>query len=75
MAFDSFQAFIEMGGHGPYVWTCYIVFFVLSIVLIRWSKGQHRLVLKTLAQAGSQPRVTDTDDAGADFARVDSSKY
>jgi heme exporter protein D len=75
MAFDSFQAFIEMGGHGPYVWACYIVFFVLSIVLIRWSKRQHRLVLRTLASSGSQPRVTESDGAGADFARVDSSKY
>lgn len=23
MQFDSFQSFIEMGGHGFYVWLCY----------------------------------------------------
>lgn len=25
MSFDSFAAFIEMGGHGPYVWGSYLV--------------------------------------------------
>ena len=23
MNFDSFSAFLAMGGHGPYVWSCY----------------------------------------------------
>lgn len=26
-AFDSLSAFFAMGGYGPYVWTCYGVFF------------------------------------------------
>jgi len=24
-AFDSFAAFVAMGGHGPYVWSAYLV--------------------------------------------------
>jgi heme exporter protein D len=23
MSFESFGAFLAMGGHGPYVWSCY----------------------------------------------------
>ncbi|MCG7199207.1 heme exporter protein CcmD [Marinobacter pelagius] len=38
MAFDSFSAFIAMEGHGPYVWTCYGVFFVLMVGLMAWSR-------------------------------------
>lgn len=42
MAFDSFQAFIVMEGHGPYVWACYIVFFLLLGGLVAWSFSQRR---------------------------------
>lgn len=27
--FDSLQAFLQMGGHGPYIWMCYL--FVLVV--------------------------------------------
>lgn len=75
MAFDSFEAFIAMGGHGPYVWACYIVFFVVSLVLIQWSRVHRRFVLRTLARGHAEPQAADTRKAGADFARVDSSKH
>lgn len=42
MAFDSFSALIHMGGHGPYVWTCYGVFFALLGILLAWSMRQRR---------------------------------
>ena len=29
--FDSLQAFLQMGGHGPYIWMCY------GFVLVVWS--------------------------------------
>lgn len=33
--FDSLEEFILMSGHGPYVWVCYFVtFVVLSSVLL-----------------------------------------
>ncbi|WP_152207500.1 heme exporter protein CcmD [Marinobacter changyiensis] len=42
MAFDSLQAFMVMEGHGPYVWTCYISFFLLLGWLVAWSFSQRR---------------------------------
>lgn len=42
MAFDSLQSFIMMEGHGPYVWACYIVFFLLLGWLVAWSFSQRR---------------------------------
>jgi len=27
--FDSMQAFISMGGHGPYIWTCFAFVFLV----------------------------------------------
>ncbi|MEX0605919.1 MAG: heme exporter protein CcmD [Marinobacter sp.] len=42
MAFDSFQAFMVMDGHGPYVWACYAAFFLLLGGLVAWSFSQRR---------------------------------
>lgn len=42
MAFDSFEAFIMMDGHGPYVWACYAAFFLLLGWLVAWSFSQRR---------------------------------
>lgn len=39
MQFDSLSAFIAMGSHGPYVWTCYGVSALvmgLCIMAPRW---------------------------------------
>ena len=75
MAFDSFEAFMAMGGHGSYVWACYIVFFLLSIVLVLWSRQQRRAVFRGLARRqATATQNTNTGSAGADFARVDSSR-
>lgn len=75
MAFDSFDGFITMGGHGPYVWACYLVFFALSLVLIQWSRTQRRAVLQRLARGQAAQDTTSTGKASADFARVDSQKH
>lgn len=45
MAFDSLQAFLSMGGRGPYVWTCYAAFFVTMVVITRWSINRRRKVI------------------------------
>lgn len=45
MAFDSLQSFWVMDGHGPYVWTCYAMFFVAMVGLVLWSLGQRRQVI------------------------------
>ncbi|TGN41260.1 heme exporter protein CcmD [Marinobacter confluentis] len=75
MAFDSLEAFITMGGHGPYVWSCYFVFFALSLVLIQWSRVHRRFVLRTLARGYAEPDTAGTSRASADFARVDTSDH
>ncbi|RRJ84413.1 heme exporter protein CcmD [Aestuariirhabdus litorea] len=36
MYFDSFASFIEMGGHGPYVWVCYAI-TALVVIFNVWS--------------------------------------
>ncbi|SDX09538.1 heme exporter protein CcmD [Marinobacter mobilis] len=72
MAFDSISAFIVMGGHGPYVWTCYAVFVLALLGLGVWSRRQRNTVLRTqkrqmdLEQNG---RVTDKP-APASFTRI-----
>ncbi len=41
MYFDSFAAFLDMGGHGFYVWTCYaltLLLLVLNILLPLFNK-------------------------------------
>lgn len=42
MQFDSFQAFIDMGGHGPFVWAAFGVWFLVVGGLL----GQSRLARK-----------------------------
>lgn len=46
MAFDSVSAFLVMEGHGPYVWTCYAVFFLLTGWLAAWSLRERRRVIR-----------------------------
>lgn len=46
MAFDSFGALLWMEGHGPYVWVCYGVFFVLIVGLGFWSRRQRRQLVQ-----------------------------
>lgn len=74
MAFDSFSAFVVMEGHGPYVWTCYGVFFLLMIGLMVGSIRRRRAVLD-LCRRGYQRQSADAADPGrgpaaASFTRV-----
>lgn len=75
MAFDSLGAFVAMGGHGPYVWGCYIVFFLLSFVLIIWSRRQRQAALDGLARRQADAKQANYGKTGADFARVDPSTH
>lgn len=74
MAFDSFDAFLAMGGHGPYVWACYFVFFALCIVLVIWSRYQRRSAMRGVARRESETGSPASEPATADFARVESTK-
>ncbi|MCH8496882.1 MAG: heme exporter protein CcmD [Marinobacter sp.] len=54
MVFDSLQAFIAMGGHGPFIWTCYAAFLIVMVGLVFWSFQQRRQVI---AQSLRQQRI------------------
>ncbi|NMT64690.1 heme exporter protein CcmD [Marinobacter orientalis] len=73
MAFDSFGAFMIMEGHGPYVWTCYFVFFLLMGTVSLWSLRQRRAVIAQHRRAES-PRVREKSPAGASFTRIEPSQ-
>lgn len=40
-SFDSFSSFLAMGGHAPYVWSCYGLTFLLIIYNI-WQPVQQK---------------------------------
>lgn len=76
MAFESFSAFIAMEGHGPYVWTCYGVFFVLMIGLMFWSRRRRSATMEACRrnyerQAEGQQRAARP---AATFTRVEVSQ-
>lgn len=55
--FDSLQDFLQMSGHGPYVWACYGITFVVLLYLVlrplsrrRRFIRQQRLWLQKMAQ-------------------------
>ncbi|PCI53061.1 MAG: heme exporter protein CcmD [Gammaproteobacteria bacterium] len=50
MRFDSFSAFIDMGGYGFYVWLSYGVAAALLLILLLTSITGHKQVIKNIAQ-------------------------
>ncbi|MFW5823887.1 MAG: heme exporter protein CcmD [Marinobacter sp.] len=78
MAFDSLSAFIHMEGHGPYVWTCYGVFFLLMALIAWFSWRERRQVVRqqrherVLASSG---RMQGTKPSGGgSFQRIPSTQ-
>ncbi|HCH69661.1 MAG TPA: heme exporter protein CcmD [Colwellia sp.] len=49
MQFDSFSAFINMGGYGFYVWLSYGVATALLLILMFSSIRGHKHVIKNIA--------------------------
>ncbi len=53
--FDSLGEFLRMGGHGPYVWTCYVITWGTLLYLLlspgirrkRWLRRQAALLQRT----------------------------
>lgn len=74
MAFDSFGAFIAMEGHGPYVWTCYFVFFLLMGGVALWSLRQRRSVIAQQRRRMDITPARDMSPAGASFTRIEPSQ-
>lgn len=46
MYFDSFSAFLQMGTHGPYVWSAYGI-FALLVGANLWLAHRRERVVKT----------------------------
>lgn len=42
MAFTNFKAFIDMGGHGAYIWAAYGIFLIAVITLHLSAKIRHK---------------------------------
>lgn len=40
--FDSLAAFLQMNGHGPYVWACYVITVILLLFLVVYPLLQKR---------------------------------
>jgi heme exporter protein D len=76
MAFDSFSAFLTMGGHGPYVWSSYGAFFVLMAALMISSLRRRRAMLeacrRNFMRQGREPGRADRP--AATFTRVEVSQ-
>ena len=74
MAFDSFGAFIAMDGHGPYVWACYGVFFLMMGAVAWWSLRQRRLLMTLQRRQMSGSQVRDDRPPSASFTRIEPSQ-
>lgn len=46
MYFESLNAFWNMAGHGPYVWSCYGLFFALMGINLWQAQSQKMKALK-----------------------------
>ena len=60
MQFNSFQAFLDMGGYGFFVWLAFGVTFLAMIVLVFesiWAKKQ--LIVRFGAQIARKKRIKD----------------
>ncbi len=72
MFFESFSAFVDMGGHGFYVWVSYLlalVLFVFNVVVPvlgkkQYLKEQQRRIRREQQMKTSSPAIK-TDDTGA----------
>ncbi|WP_163558040.1 heme exporter protein CcmD [Halomonas sp. NO4] len=50
MAFDTFQEFLAMGGHAPYVWAAWAVTLALLVGSGLHARVEHRRTLRHLAR-------------------------
>ncbi|MGM0703017.1 MAG: heme exporter protein CcmD [Pseudomonadota bacterium] len=65
MAFDSFQAFLAMGGHAPYVWAAWAVTLALLAGSGLHARVEHRRTLRNLARQVRRERRRDRAGAAA----------
>lgn len=56
MQFDSFQEFLVMGGHGPFVWVAYLAFVLVVAASFVAVRVQYRSIV------AQQRRLAQLDD-------------
>lgn len=57
MNFANFEAFLQMGGHGLYVWLCYGVGLLVFIVCLVSPVLKKKAIYKELRQAQRREQV------------------
>lgn len=69
MAFESLADFIAMGKHGPYVWSCYGVTFLVVLGMLWHTRAERRAFFREQQaqmrrDARKNPELSgDSDDA------------
>lgn len=58
MAFDSFQDFLAMGGHAPYVWASWGVTGTLLIGIVLHARAERRRLLRMLQRRRRRQAAT-----------------
>ncbi|MFO7646708.1 MULTISPECIES: heme exporter protein CcmD [Halomonas] len=48
MAFESFNEFIAMGGHAPYVWAAWAATAALLVAIVLHARAERRQLLRNL---------------------------
>lgn len=71
MAFDSFQEFLAMGGHAPYVWTVWSVTLALLVASGLHARVEHRHTLNAVKRRLRRERRQAGDTATTHTARGD----
>lgn len=61
MYFESFAEFIQMGKHGPYVWSAYGISISLVIGLVLQLRARRRQVLTMIRQQIRRDAPPPTD--------------
>lgn len=55
MSFDSFQAFLAMGGHGLYVWMVYLAAWgLLAVNFVQLGRSRRKALRMVRAQAPAE---------------------
>ena len=60
LSFESFSAFLDMGGHAPYVWSawgCALLMFIYNIISPVRRRRKIIQELKSLAQSNTEKEI------------------
>lgn len=57
--FSNFQEFMQMQGHGAFVWACYGITFVSLFALVAYVMSERKAVLAQLTKQMSNKQKSD----------------